>query len=125
MVCSMTNYLQRDKRYTFEDVKPVISDANLTAVSTREWLDAVDRAKEFAKSQSQLRRAQTSESLTPGGLSHVSTFDDQAEFEPSPPSQNHRGVLSKQHSNNGDNESMKGRKRFSKRQSKSGLTAVF
>ncbi|KAK5072201.1 serine/threonine protein kinase [Lithohypha guttulata] len=115
----------RDKRYTFEDVKPSPSDTNTTAVSTREWLDAVDRARDFANAQSLLRNIPADESLTPGVLSHASTFEEQDEFETSPPSQSHRGVLSKQPINTGDNESLKGRKRFSKRQSKSGLTAVF
>lgn len=117
--------MQRDKRYTFEDVKPSPSDTNTTAVSTREWLDAVDRARDFANAQSLLRNIPADESLTPGVLSHASTFEEQDDFETSPPSQSHRGVLSKQPINTGDNESLKGRKRFSKRQSKSGLTAVF
>lgn len=121
----ITNIKQRDKHYTFEDVKPASSETNTTAVSTREWLDAVDRAKELANAQSQFRGSQTDDTLTPGGLSHASTFEEQADFESSPPAQGHRGVLQKQHSNTGDSESLKGRKRFSKRQSKSGLTAVF
>lgn len=73
------------------------------------------------KSQSQARTFQPEDPLTPGVLSHASTFEDQADMEPSPP---HRSVLQKQGST-GDSESLKGRKRFSKRQSKSGLTAVF
>lgn len=98
---------------------------NTTAISTREWLDAVERAKEFANAQSQLRPTDTS--LTPM-LTNSSTFEDQDEFDPSlppPQTQSHGGVLSKQHTGSGDSESLKGRKRFSKRQSKSGLTAVF
>ena len=98
---------------------------NTTAVSTQEWLDAVERAKEFANMQTQLRRQQTDDTLASGVFSHAATFDEEAELESSPPPQGHRGILQKQHSSTGDNDSMKGRKRFSKRQSKSGLTAVF
>lgn len=58
--------------------------------------------------------------------SHASTIDHATDMHP--PSGSHglsgRGILHKQHSG-GDAESLKGRKRFSKRQSKSGLTAVF
>lgn len=56
-------------------------------------------------------------------LSHADNFEEQGELGSSP-NQGHRSVLQKQPTN-GDNESIKGRKRFSKRQSKSGLTAVF
>lgn len=121
----MTNHLQREKHYTFEEVTTKSSDPNITAMSTKEWTEAIDRAKEFVKTQSQFRGNQTDEPMTPGLLSHPSTFEDQPGLESTPPTQSHRGVLQKQHSNNGDNESLKGRKRFSKRQSKSGLTAVF
>ena len=96
----------------------------MTAVSTQEWLEAVDRAKELANTISQLRRQQTDDTLASGVLSHAATFDEE-EFESSPPPSAHRGMLQKQVANTADNESIKGRKRFSKRQSKSGLTAVF
>ena len=94
-------------------------------MSTQEWLDAVERAKEFANMQTQLRRQQTDDTLASGVFSHAATFDEEAELDSPPPPQGHRGILQKQHTNTGDSESMKGRKRFSKRQSKSGLTAVF
>ena len=99
---------------------------NTSAISTKEWLEAVDKAKEFANEQSQIRNAQADETLTSGVLSHANTFEEHTEFErSSPPMQGHRGILQKQNTYSGDNDSLKGRKRFSKRQSKSGLTAVF
>lgn len=119
----MTDLAQRDKHYTFEDVKSSSGDANTTALSTKEWLEAVDRAKEFVKAQKQERGFQSDDAMSSGMLSHADTFDEQADLDSSP-NQGHRGVLQKQ-ATNGDNESLKGRKRFSKRQSKSGLTAVF
>lgn len=96
---------------------------NTTALSTKEWLEAVDRAKEFVKAQAQERNYQSEDAMSSGMLSHADTFEEQGDLDTSP-SQGHRGVLQKQ-TTNGDNESLKGRKRFSKRQSKSGLTAVF
>lgn len=99
---------------------------NLSAISTKEWLEAVDKAKEFVNTQSQIRNAQADETLTPGVLSHANTYQEHTDFEhSSPPTQSHRGILQKQNTQMGDNDSLKGRKRFSKRQSKSGLTAVF
>lgn len=99
---------------------------NTSAISTKEWLEAVDKAKEFVNTQSQIRNAQADDSLTSGVLSHANTFEEHTELQhSSPPTQGHRGILVKQNSQLGDNDSLKGRKRFSKRQSKSGLTAVF
>ena len=58
--------------------------------------------------------------------SHANTLDRSSDFDTSPgdSTSHHRGGLHKQHSGN-DADSIKGRKRFSKRQSKSGLAAVF
>ena len=92
---------------------------------TKEWLEAVDRAKEIVNALSQIRHNQGDEALTPGVPSHANTFDDQEDYQSSLSNQGHRGILQKQLTNPGDTESLKGRKRFSKRQSKSGLTAVF
>ena len=105
-----------------------------TAVSTQEWLEALDRAKELAASQS----AQSSYNvdgaygetdsfnMSSSALSsHASTLDHHIQdVNPSEATSHHRGTLHKQHSA-ADSESLKGRKRFSKRQSKSGLAAVF
>lgn len=99
------------------------TDANTTALSTKEWLEAVDRAKEFVKARAEERNFQSEDAMSSGMLSHADTFEEQGDLDSSP-NQGHRGVLQKQ-ATNGDNDSLKGRKRFSKRQSKSGLTAVF
>ena len=99
---------------------------NTSAISTKEWLEAVDKAKDFVNAQSQIRNAQADDSLNSGMLSHTNTFEEHTELQnSSPPMQSHRGILQKQNSQLGDSDSLKGRKRFSKRQSKSGLTAVF
>ena len=106
-----------------------------TAISTQDWLEALDRAKELAASQN-LQSAYNAEgpynaeenfNISSSALSsHANTLDHQVPdvAPPEPTSHHGRGALHKQHSG-ADSESVKGRKRFSKRQSKSGLTAVF
>lgn len=106
-----------------------------TAISTQDWLEALDRAKELAASQD-LQSAYNAEgpynaeenfNISSSALSsHASTLDHQVPdvVPPEPTSHHGRVALHKQHSGT-DAESVKGRKRFSKRQSKSGLTAVF
>lgn len=102
-----------------------------SATSAQEWLDALVRAREIAisfQNQHSNNNYSTDDSLniSSSALSHASTIDQATDL--SPPTASHglsgRGILHKQHSG-GDAESLKGRKRFSKRQSKSGLTAVF
>ena len=101
-----------------------------TAKSTQEWLEELDRAKEFALSQkmnSSYNDADDSLNMSSSALSsHANTLDRSSDFDTSPAesTSHYRSTLHKQHSGN-DADSIKGRKRFSKRQSKSGLTAVF
>jgi 3-phosphoinositide dependent protein kinase-1 len=113
----------------FEDPKPQSKEPMATAVSTQEWLDALVKARDLAITiQEQSGNQNYSENddlnMSSGQLSsHPSTIDQPTDL--SPQSHSHsRGILHKQQSTN-DGESLKGRKRFSKRQSKSGLTAVF
>lgn len=90
------------------------------------------RARDFAVSQQQQNATHNysnddSLNLSSSALSsHGSTIDQPTDLSPHSASQSYsgRGILHKQNST-GDTESLKGRKRFSKRQSKSGLTAVF
>lgn len=118
---------QRDKHYVFEDPKPSSGDPSITALSTQEWLEALDRAKEIAASQS-LNTSYSGEdafNVSSSALSsHANTLDRSSEFPQDLPSSGHRTTLTKHHSS-ADSDSIKGRKRFSKRQSKSGLAAVF
>lgn len=116
--------------FVFEDPKPASGDIMATAVSTQEWLDTIDRAKEVAISQSS-NNSYSNDSLnySPSAFSsHANTLDRSMDIEgnPNPGSQANttRNTLVKNPSSN-DAESIKARKRFSKRQSKSGLAAVF
>ena len=109
---------QKDKHFAFEDPKSASSDGSATSASAQEWLDAIERAREMAASQS---------------ISHSYNGEDAFKELQSGPSSSSRGLdldslesrntLQKPH--NPDSDSFMGRKRFSKRQSKSGLSAVF
>lgn len=115
----------------FEDQNVKSGEQLATAASAQEWLDTLVRARDIAislQNQSSNNNYSTDDSLnmSSSGLSTRGSILDQP-TDLSPPSAGHghsqRGILHKQHS--ADADSLKGRKRFSKRQSKSGLTAVF
>ncbi|KAJ5918841.1 Serine/threonine-protein kinase PKH2 [Penicillium verhagenii] len=116
----------RDKHYVFEDPKPSSSNIGSTAVSAQEWLDALDRAREMALTQ-QRSGSYTAEdafrNMSSGFSSHANTLDRSTELQNEnnvpPPGRN---TLQKQQA---DTESVKGKKRFSRRHSKNGLAAVF
>ena len=106
-----------------------------TAVSTQDWLEVLDRAKELAASQNVQSaysaegpyNAEESFNISSSALSsHASTLDHHVpDISAAESSAHHgRGTLHKQHAG-ADSDSLKGRKRFSKRQSKSVLAAVF
>jgi 3-phosphoinositide dependent protein kinase-1 len=102
-----------------------------TAIATQEWLDVLGRAREIAISVQQqsgntYANDDTMNLSTDALSSHASTMDQTTQLSPPSAGASHsgRGILHKQNSG-ADAESLKGRKRFSKRQSKSGLTAVF
>ena len=114
----------------FEDTKTQTKEPMATAVSTQEWLDALMRARDLAISLQERNTGNYSENdslnISSSALSSQnSAIDQPTNLSPHSASHGHsgRGILHKQHSQ--DAESLKGRKRFSKRQSKSGLTAVF
>ena len=119
---------QRDKRFTFEDPKSASSDGATTSASAREWLDAIERAREIALSQSMTNSYSGDDALKDlqtGLSSPTSTINlDSERRGDSRPATSSRHMLHKNHSNT-DVDSVKGFKRFSKRQSKSGLAAVF
>ncbi|KAJ5130477.1 uncharacterized protein N7515_006516 [Penicillium bovifimosum] len=113
----------REKHFVFEDPKPSSSNIGATAVQVQEWLDALDRSREMA-AQQQSAGFSDDAFHSSGFPSPANTLDRTSEMQkddkgPPPSGRNH---LVKQQ---GDNESTKGRKRFSKRHSKNGLAAVF
>ncbi|KAH7083447.1 kinase-like domain-containing protein [Paraphoma chrysanthemicola] len=109
----------RDKQFVFEDPKSTTSDPDGSKYSTQEWLDSIDNAREYALSQSMTNSYSGDAALNELGSSlssPTSTMDGDAALEGvNIPTARH---LRKDH---GDAESIKGRKRFSKRHSKNGL----
>ncbi|KAA6414973.1 MAG: serine threonine [Lasallia pustulata] len=115
----------RDKHFTFEDPKSASSDGSSTALSAQEWLDAIERAKEIAISHSLTRSYSGEDAFRDlrSGPNSASPLDDDRRID-SGQIPAGRNTLQKHHPSP-DTESMKGRKRFSRRQSKNGLAAVF
>jgi len=108
--------LQRDKQFVLEDPKSTTSDPDGSKYSTQEWLDSIDQARDYAMSQSMAASDASLTYLTSTLTSPASTLDADAALDGVDiPSSRH---LRKEH---GDADSMKGRKRFSKRHSKNGL----
>ncbi len=98
-----------------------------SAVSTNEWLEALERAKAIADEQeaNNAYNGDDAFNISSSALSSSANTLDQAS-DISPSSLSHvRATLHKQHSGNEVDSTKGGRKRFSKRQSKSGLAAVF
>ncbi|CEL07514.1 Putative 3-phosphoinositide-dependent protein kinase [Aspergillus calidoustus] len=115
----------RDKHYVFEDPKPSSSNIGTTAMSAQEWLDALDRAREMALAQQSngpYSGDETFRDLSSGLSSHANTLDRGSET-PHEPAPSGRATLVKHQGN--DSDSVKGKKRFSRRHSKNGLAAVF
>ncbi|KAJ5648189.1 Serine/threonine-protein kinase PKH2 [Penicillium lividum] len=116
----------REKHFVFEDSKPSSSNIGSTAVSAQEWLDALDRAREMALTQQSSGSYSAEDAfrnMSSGFSSHANTLDRNSELQnennmPLPG----RNTLVKQQT---DTESVKGKKRFSRRHSKNGLAAVF
>ncbi|KAL2863648.1 PDPK1 family serine/threonine-protein kinase [Aspergillus lucknowensis] len=115
----------REKRYIFEDPKPSSSNIGTTAISAQEWLDTLDRAREMAQAQQSSGPYSGDEvfrGLSSGLSSHTNTLDQGSET-PHEPVSSGRATLVKHQGN--DSDSVKGKKRFSRRHSKNGLAAVF
>jgi len=124
--------LQKDKHILFEDPKATTSDPDGSLYSAKEWIEAIDKAREFALSQS-LTNSYSGDStlndLSSSLPSPTSTLDNSQDGPlegvniPSARDHHHRHLMPGGESSEGG--SFKGRKRFSKRHSKNGLAAVF
>jgi 3-phosphoinositide dependent protein kinase-1 len=125
---------QRDKHYTFEDPRATTSDPQGSKYSTQEWLDAVEQAREVAIATS-MTNSYSSDSIlndNRGVDGQVDSLGGDAAMPLGGPSAGERHALRHTLRRNtdddgrgGDGSSLKGRRRFSKRHSKSGLAAVF
>lgn len=129
-----TDFLQRDKHYTFEDPRATTSDPAGSKFSTQEWMDCVEQARELAIAAS-MTNSYSGDSMlndlnAQSALSSPSdSVGDDAVMPMSGPSASERHGHALRHTlrrnTDEDERSLKGRKRFSKRHSKSGLAAVF
>lgn len=120
-------HVKRDKHLTFEDPRATTSDPAGSKFSTQEWLESLSQARELALAQSITQGSYSSESI----MNSDSPADslggaDAAMPMPGPNIERHamRQTLRKTPTSE-DGDTWKGRKRFSKRHSKSGLAAVF
>ncbi|KAK4504108.1 hypothetical protein PRZ48_005023 [Zasmidium cellare] len=122
----------RDKHYTFEDPRATTSDPAGSKYNTQEWLDAVEQAREFALATSMSNSYSGDSMLNDLNTSAMSSPADSLGGDAAMPmsgpstserSHNLRHTLRKNPAD--DESSLKGRKRFSKRHSRSGLAAVF
>ncbi|EFE38658.1 hypothetical protein TRV_06647 [Trichophyton verrucosum HKI 0517] len=115
---------QREKHHVFEETKPN-SDAAASKLATQEWLEVLDRAKELASVYSTPNSYTGDDGfrdLSSGVSSHANTLNH-ADDSPTGqyPQSSGRNALSKP-SPEGDSKS---KKRFSRRHSRNGLSAVF
>lgn len=119
-------FVKPDKYYTFEDPKALSLDGSTTTALAQEWLETIETAQEMAISQSISNSYSSDEAfrdLQAAASTSSRTLDlDSRSMENI--GSNSRTTLQKQ-SPKDDADSFKGRKRFSKRQSKNGLAAVF
>ncbi|KAI4108931.1 MAG: hypothetical protein LQ339_002050, partial [Xanthoria mediterranea] len=108
----------KDKHFTFETPKSASSDASTSSASAQEWLDAIERAREMAafhstsnsySGEDAFKELQSGPSSSSRALD-LDSAESRSALQRPPPS---------------ESESFMSRKRFSKRQSKSGLSAVF
>ncbi|KKK17475.1 hypothetical protein ARAM_005160 [Aspergillus rambellii] len=114
----------RDKHFVFEDPKPSSNNLGATALSAQEWLDTLDRAREMAlalQSSGPYSADEAFRDISSGLSSHANTLDQSSDTVHDGSSG--RATLVKHHAN--DSDSIKGKKRFSRRHSKNGLAAVF
>lgn len=115
-----------DKHFSFEDPKASSSDGSATSACAQEWLDSIETAREIAFSQS-LSNSYTGDDALKDLQSGPHTFSRGLDLDSPGPLENGSGrhTLQKSQPSNEDSFHGIGRKRFSKRQSKNGLAAVF
>lgn len=130
---------QRDKHTTFEDPRATTSDPAGSKYSTQEWLDALENARDIALATSTVNGSYSDSSLfnanavgdsavsSPAdSLSQYGTGPGGGDAGPSNEGGRHlRHTLRKNTDDGSGGGGGLGKKRFSKRQSRSGLAAVF
>jgi 3-phosphoinositide dependent protein kinase-1 len=111
----------KEKQYVFEDPKSTTSDPDGSKYSSQEWLDSIEQARDYAFAQTMTNSYSADVGLNELVSNHTtptSTLGGDSALEGVNIPASRHGHLRK---DQGDTDSMKGRKRFSKRHSKNGL----
>ena len=118
---------QRGTHYVFEDPKSSSNTGSSTQTSAEEWVETIERAKDLALSQnmsgsyhSEMDMGSSVSSPSSSTLGGASIYPEGFSIV----DRNGRNQLGKSQTSLGTEETAK-RHRFSKRQSKNGLAAVF
>lgn len=118
----ISNVLQKDKRFVFENPKPS-NNIGGTAMSAQEWLDTLDRAREMAIENNVPNSADEAlRELSSGLSSHSNTLERNSDMLSEGVPAGRTTLVKSQPT---DSDSSKGKKRFSRRHSRNGLSAVF
>jgi 3-phosphoinositide dependent protein kinase-1 len=128
-----SNHKQRGTHYTFEDTKSSVTSGDPSKSSAQEWIDAIERAKEIALSQNMVGSysSETGFDMPSGATSPTSTLHGTSIYSESyGVSDRHgRNHLTKSQASLGGEDALGDAKkkshRFSKRQSKNGLSTPF
>jgi len=97
-----------------EDAKSTTNDPDGSRYATQEWLDSVEQAKDYVLSQSMANSDATLNYLNTSMVTPTSTLGGDSALEGV-------DIPVSRHLRKDDADSVKGRKRFSKRHSKNGL----
>ncbi|RYN64051.1 Serine/threonine-protein kinase [Alternaria tenuissima] len=111
----------KEKQYVFEDPKSTTSDPDGSKYSSQEWLDSIEQARDYAFAQTMTNSYSADVGLNELVSNHTtptSTLGGDSALEGVNIPASRHGHLRK---DQGDTDSIKGRKRFSKRHSKNGL----
>lgn len=114
--------------YVFEDPKSSSSTGSSTQSSAQEWIESIERAKDMAMSQSMVGSYDSEMEMESGATSPSSSTLGNGNIYPegfNVADRNGRNHLTKSQASFSTEETAKRNHRFSKRQSKNGLAAVF
>nr|POF15368.1 serine/threonine-protein kinase ksg1 [Quercus suber] len=117
----LTRFMQKEKHLIFEDPRATTSDPAGSKYSTQEWIDTLEQARELALSIRSIASSYSGSITSPTDSISGESVTLQGANERHALRQTLRRAGEDEYSNS----AFKGRKRFSKRHSKSGLAAVF
>ncbi|KAI4677162.1 uncharacterized protein J4E88_006969 [Alternaria novae-zelandiae] len=114
----------KEKQYVFEDPKSTTSDPDGSKYSSQEWLDSIEQARDYAFAQTMTNSYSADVGLNELVSNHTtptSTLGGDSALEGVNIPASRHGGGGHLRKDNAETDSIKGRKRFSKRHSKNGL----